>query len=148
MPSQLPPIAKLAERLMLDIEQAVRRFPRYHRYAVGAKLREQAFEVTTLTHRAWKEQARKHEWARQLVWAIDGLKISLQLCSQLKAFSSFRQFEALARLAHELGKQAGGWKKQLDRHRSGQNAQAESAFAQRAQELSTHGASAAIEAYP
>lgn len=35
----LPPIAKLAERLQLDIEQAVRGFPRFHKYALGADLR-------------------------------------------------------------------------------------------------------------
>lgn len=41
MPFELPPIVKQAERLMLEIEIAVRQFPRYHKYAVGAELREQ-----------------------------------------------------------------------------------------------------------
>jgi hypothetical protein len=81
--------------------------------------------------------------AEELVWAIDTLKIQLQLCSRLQAFASFGQFEALARLAYQLGRQAGGWLKQkkLHRHRDGQNAPGSDACAQRAKELSTHGAS-------
>jgi hypothetical protein len=32
----LPPVVKQAERLLVEIELAVRRFPRYHKYALGA----------------------------------------------------------------------------------------------------------------
>ena len=42
MSFSLPPIVKAAERLLLEIEQAVRRFPRYHKYTHGTRLREQA----------------------------------------------------------------------------------------------------------
>ena len=56
----MPPVVKLCERLMLDIEQAVRSFPRYHRYATGARLRNQAFDLTASAHRAWRY--RQGEW--------------------------------------------------------------------------------------
>ncbi len=81
----LPPIAKAAERLLLDIEQAVSRFPRTHRYTAGESLRQMAMTVAETTHRAWRERRRQAEWAYRLVWAIDALKIRLQLCSQLRA---------------------------------------------------------------
>jgi hypothetical protein len=55
----------------------------------------------------------------ELVWAVDELKLSLQLGSQLKAFKNFSQFERLIRAAEEVGRSAGGWKRQL--HRKGQN---------------------------
>ncbi len=140
----LPPIAKAAERLLLDIEQAVSRFPRTHRYPAGESLRQIAMTVAETTHRAWRERRRQAEWAYRLVWAIDALKIRLQLCSQLRAFVSFAQFEMLARQAKALGKQAGGWYRQLSgqQHPTGQSAHGDHADAQRAQTLSTRGTSA------
>ena len=142
MSFNLPPIAKASERLLLDIEQAVSRFPRRHRYTAGAELRGQAFKVTEIVHRAWRDRSRQVEWADALRWEIDNLKIRLQLCSRLHAFTSFGQFELLARQAKALGKQAGGWHRQLSsRHPTGQNAQGGPAHAQRAQKLSTRDAS-------
>lgn len=108
----LPPIASLAERLLLEIEQAVRGFPRYHKYAIGADLRAQAREVVRLCHRAWRERARVVHWLEHLKWAIDELRVSLQLGSQLHAFRSFAVFEQLIRTAEDLGRQAGGWLRQ------------------------------------
>ena len=136
---ELPPIAKLSNRLHLDIEQAVRRFVRYHRYAIGADLREQARNVERLVHRAWRDRAHQLHWIEQLVWAIDELKLSLQMGSQLRAFASFGQFEGLVRTAEDLGRQAGGWKRQ-QQHPKGQNPPPE-ARPERAQTLSTRAAS-------
>ncbi len=132
---QPPPIIKAAERLLLEIEQAVRQFPRYHRYAVGADLRKQAMTVFSSANRAWRDRARQTELVGQLVWDIDSLKQHLQLAKLLHAFNSFRRFEMLARLAQDLGAQAGGWSRRLSAP-SAQNAQA-SGVAQRGQKLST-----------
>lgn len=143
MSFSLPPIAKAAERLMLEIEQAVRRFPRYHKYTHGARLREQAMNIARLTHRAWRDQARREMWTAKLVWAVDDLKLSLQLGKEIQAFASFAQFEMLSRLTSDLGKQCGGWRKQ--QHRNGQNAARDPFPRQRAEILSSR---AAREANP
>jgi hypothetical protein len=142
----LPPIAKLAERLQLDIEQAVRGFPRFHKYALGADLRTQAREVVRLCHRAWRDRPRQRHWTDQLVWAIDELKLDLQMGSQLRAFRNFAQFEQLIRQAETLGRQAGGWKRE-QQHPKGQNPAA-AAPPERAQTLSTRAASATAGANP
>ena len=113
MSFSLPPIVKLAERLLVEIEQAVRRFARFHKYSFGADLRAQAMKVARLAHRAWRDHARQAEWVGQMVWAVDDLKLSLQLGSRIRAFTSFPQFEQLARLAADLGRQTGGWHRQL-----------------------------------
>jgi hypothetical protein len=42
------PIWRDARRLLLEVEQAVRGFPRYHKYTVGTDLRRQAILVPTL----------------------------------------------------------------------------------------------------
>ena len=141
MSFQLPPIAKTAERLLLEIEQAVAGFPRRYRYTVGAELRQQAMGVTVLVHRAWRDQRNRLALIERVKWEVDTLKIRMQLCCRLRAFASFAQFEALARVARELGKQAGGWhRQQSGTHPTGQNAQGRQAHAQRAEKLSTRSA--------
>ena len=133
-----PPIVRTAERLLLDIEKAVRRFPRYHKFTFGSTLRNQAFAVAQLANRAWRQRSKQAARVEQLVWAVDDIKIALQLGSQLRAFASLAQYEAVARVARDLGKQVGGWHRQL--HPKGQNAPAV-APDQRAQILSTRAAS-------
>jgi hypothetical protein len=121
MPHQAPEIVKLAERVLVEIEQAVRGFPRYHKYASGSDLRSQARRVATVANRAWRDQPRRAEWVGRLVFAIDDLKMQLQISKQVAAFKSFNQFEALIRLVSDLGRQCGGWHKQ--QHSKGQNQQ-------------------------
>ncbi|RFF51695.1 four helix bundle protein [Xanthomonas campestris] len=137
---QPPPIIKACERLLVEIEQCVRRFVRYHRYAIGTDLRQQAMTVYRNANRAWRDRENQANWVRQLVWDIDALKQYLQTAKLLHAFGSFRQFEMLARLAEQLGAQAGGWHRQLNLPKA-QNAQANSVV-QRGQKLSTRAASA------
>ena len=134
----LPPIVKLAERLMADIEIAVAHFPRRHRYTVGARLSEQIFEVTFHAHEAWRDREHRGEHQGQLSISIDRLKLRMQLAQQVHAFASFAQFEALARVAADLGKQCGAW--QSKRSLKRQNEQ-EASPAQRPQILSSHAAS-------
>jgi len=135
----LPPIAKTAERLLLEIEKAVANFPRKHRYTAGAKLREQAMGITVLVHRAWRDRLNQVALIERLRWEVDALKIRMQLCSRLHAFASLAQFGMLARIARELGKQAGGWHRQQQSgsHPKGQNGHGRHADDQRAQKLST-----------
>ncbi|WP_223571772.1 four helix bundle protein [Xanthomonas citri] len=138
---QPPPIIKACERLLVEIEQCVRRFVRYHRYAIGTDLRKQAMTVYRNANRAWRDRENQARWVRQLVWDIDELKQHLQTAKLLNACSSFRQFEMLARLAEQLGAQAGGWHRQQQTPKV-QNAHVREGFAQRDQKLSTHAASA------
>ena len=140
MTPNLPPIVKTAERLLLEVEQAVRAFPRFHKYELGSDLRKLAMKIATLAHRAWRETAMRETLLSHLARAIDGIKLSLQLGSRLRAFSSFGQFEALSRTAVELGRQVGGWQRTRSNHPKGQNA-AGSALPQRLQKLSPRAAS-------
>jgi hypothetical protein len=145
MRPDLPPIAKTAERMLLEVEQAVRGFPRYHRYASGADLRAAAKKVLQLTHRAWRDRGNQAHWVHELVWAVDELRLALQIGKQLQAFRSFKEFEQLIRTAEELGRQVGGWKKQ--QHAKGQNPAPPAVAPERAQTLSARAAST-FEAHP
>ena len=144
MPSrfQLPPIVKAAERLLVDIEQAVRRFPRTHRYAIGEDLRRKAMAVYSLACRAWRDRRQQRYLVERLVWMVDELKQHMQIAKLLHAFVSFGQFEALARQAHALGAQAGGWRRNIQQSPSVQSAAGPTAGPQRDQKLSTRAAPA------
>lgn len=140
---QLPEIAKKAERLLVDIEQAVRCFVRYHKYTIGSDLREQSMTVVRMCHRTWRDRWHQSHWVSELIWAIDELKLTIQLGCQLHAFKSFRQFELIIRAAEEVGRCAGGWKREL--HRKSQNP--DSHFeSERAQILSGRAASIPVGA--
>ncbi|PRH82830.1 four helix bundle protein [Arenimonas caeni] len=108
-----PPIVKAAERLLLDVELAVRGWPRCHKYGAGKDLREVALQLATVATLAWLEPSRRLEHVRALVEGVQRLKVLLQLGKRLQAFRSFGQFDQLARQAHGLGAQAGGWWKDL-----------------------------------
>ncbi|HET6805646.1 MAG TPA: four helix bundle protein [Frateuria sp.] len=138
MSFNLPPAVRLAEGLARDIEQASALFPRRYRYTFGEKLRARMWAVLSTTNRAARDRARQAKWLEQLVWEVDELKLALQLGKQLRVFTSFGQFEKLARAAADLGRQVGGWRKQ--HHPQGQSAPAR-AQGQRAKTLSTRAAS-------
>jgi hypothetical protein len=137
MTHESPAVVKLAQRVLVEIEEVVRTFPRFHKYAVGDELRTRARNVARTSIRAWRDSKRRGEWIGRLVTAVDDLKLDLQIAKEVKAFKSFDQFEALARNVLTLGRQCGGWQKQ---HLKGQNSRTATSEG-RAQILSAHDAS-------
>jgi hypothetical protein len=73
----LPPIVRDALALLTLIEETVRRFPRYHKYAVGAEMRRQAMQAARLAHRAWFDRPRMAEHLDRLIWVVDDLKLKI-----------------------------------------------------------------------
>ena len=115
----------------------MRRFPRFYKYSIGADLRAFAMQVARCVHKAWRDADQRLARVEELCSAVDDLKISMQLGQAVKAFGSFAEFEALAKLVNELGQQSGGWLKSLQSR--GQNGESRET-PQRAQILSTQGA--------
>lgn len=109
----MPPIAKAALRVRILIEGAVSRFARQHRYLSGSDLRVAAKDVIVAVRQAWRDPARRLERVQQLAEAVDSLKEQLQLAQGVHAFGSFREFEAIAKEVNALGRQCGGWLRQL-----------------------------------
>lgn len=110
---------------------------------LGADLRANAMQVMRAVRKAWRERSRQLQRVYELSAAIDDLKDSMMLAESVTAFRSFEEFEAVARLVNDLGRQCGGWLKAL--HSMGQNGHG-SAAVQRAPTLSSRAAS--IEATP
>lgn len=120
------------------IEGAVTRFARAHRYGSGADLRAAAKAVVQSVRSAWRNPELRLERVRSVSEAIDTLKEELQLAQGVRAFGSFREFDAIAKEVDTLGRQCGGWLRDLQS--SGQNPRAYGP-AERAQTLSARTAS-------
>jgi len=104
------PLWRDAQRLLVALEEAVRGFPRYHKYTLGTDLRRQAMTVCRLIIRANTAQgAARGRAVEQLVYAVEELKTLIQLGKELRAFASFKQFQSVAELSVAVGKQSGGW---------------------------------------
>ena len=67
MTHQLPPIVILSKRFLVEVENAVRRFTRYHKYALGSDLRAQAMQLAVLCNRAWRDRGGVVHWVNRLV---------------------------------------------------------------------------------
>ncbi len=114
------PIWRDANRLLVAVEQSVRHFPRYHKYTLGSEMRRQAMNICRLIQRAWFEQRQRKNHATsvelqanldRLIYAVDDLKLQLQLAKELQVFRDFTEFQRLAELTVSVGKQSGGWRK-------------------------------------
>jgi len=103
------PLWRDANRLLLLIETSVKQFPRYHKYTLGGDLRRQAMVICRLIGRAVHDRPGRANHLKRLVFAVDDIKVMIQLGKELKAFPNFKVFEAAAKLAVELGRQSGGW---------------------------------------
>ena len=73
----------------MDVELAVRRFLRYHKYSLGSELGRQAMNVCRLVARAAKanEVGKRERLVGKLVWQVEELKMSVQLAKELEAFA-------------------------------------------------------------
>jgi hypothetical protein len=77
------PIWRDATKLLLEVEQAVRHFPRYHKYTLGSEMRTMAMHLCRLINAAFnqKQAENKQQKIVQLVLAVDDLKLQIQLAS-------------------------------------------------------------------
>lgn len=92
------------------LESTVRNFSRYHKYAIGAELREQSRKILRLiidANSTRDRQALLYELARQ----CDMMATLLVLAKETCAFDSFKSFQHASGLAVLLGKQSEGWLK-------------------------------------
>lgn len=110
---QQMPLWRDANRLLLSIEEAVRHFPRYHKYAIGHDLRHQAMGICRLIVRAYNDKESRHRQIKRLVIAVDDLKIQIQLAKELRAFRHFKEFQTITELVVGIGKQSGGWRRRV-----------------------------------
>ena len=102
------PIYRKAIEINVYIEEMVRAFSRYHKYAIGSELRAKAREIIYAIPKVFYTDNKK-EALVALRDRVEELKILIYLSKELKVLKNFRQFEVLSKLARELARQAQGW---------------------------------------
>jgi hypothetical protein len=102
------PIYKTALDLAVFMENTVRQFPRYHKYALGADMRRLCREIITHVIAANSCEDKRVE-LKALRDSIEQLKVTITLCREVKAFRSFSAFQRAAEYAVNLGRQSEGW---------------------------------------
>lgn len=113
------PIYKASYDLCLYLEQAVQHFDRFHKYAIGAALRDGARRVLRLVVRA-NSRRDKAPVLFRLREEIEELKVLLRLCHDTKGFPNFNSFEHSVGLVTDIARQNEGWLKS-QRQGPGQN---------------------------
>ena len=116
------PVWRDATLLLVEVEQAVREFSRYHKYSIGAQLRSTAMRLCQAIHRAWSRQHSRARMVQQVVELSDDLKMQIQLAKALNAFANYARFQRVAELAVSVGKQSGGWLRQARAEVAGRTA--------------------------
>jgi hypothetical protein len=76
-PMKTMPLWRDSQQLLLLIEQAVRHYPRYHKYTLGTELRQQAMKICRLLARAYNDKAQRLRYVIQLNEVVDDLKIPI-----------------------------------------------------------------------
>lgn len=102
------PIYKKAMDLAVYVENTVRGFSRYHKYTIGADLRNLSHETVRLIISA-NNATDKISVLSALRDTIEQMKVTIRICKEVKAFRSFSSFQYAAEAAVNLGRQCEGW---------------------------------------
>jgi hypothetical protein len=116
------PIYKATYDLCLYLEQIVQHFSCYHKYALGADLRDGARRALKLVVRA-NARRDKTPVLLQLREELEELKVLLRLGQDVKAFANFKSFEHAITQVVDIARQNEGWLKS-QRQGHGQNPRA------------------------
>ena len=108
MNSENLPIFKSALALAVYMEKIEKGFEKYSKYTIGVDLREKSKNILYLINRANLSNNKK-EAITNLRDGCEDMKMLIQLCKELQAFKSFKQFEYSSMLVVGVCKQAQGW---------------------------------------
>jgi len=111
------PIYKKAMDLAIYMEKVVKGFSRYHKYSIGADLRNLSREVVRFII-AVNSREDKLQSLTELRDMIEQLKVTIRICKEVKAFRSFNSFQQAAEWVVDLGKQSEGWLKSFKQRNS------------------------------
>jgi hypothetical protein len=102
------PIYKKAMDLAIYFEKIVRNFSRYHKYTLGSELREKSREIVELIITANSTKDRLPVLL-ELRTRLEGLKVLIRICKEVKAFHNFNSFVYSSNLLIDLSRQNEGW---------------------------------------
>ncbi len=110
------PIYRDTTRLVMEIEQMVAKFPRYHKYALGSEMRTTAYDLLIAITYSINNKATRRQSVKKAHNLSEVLKIKIHLAKNITNLS-FKLFEILATLTISISKQCKARQKQLQRSR-------------------------------
>jgi len=102
------PIYKQALDTAIHFEQVVAGFSRYHKYTLGADLRNKSREVVSRIVRANAAHDRL-PLLLELRDCLDDLMLLVRLCKEVKAFRSFQAYQHAVEQVVSVSRQNEGW---------------------------------------
>ena len=109
------PIWHDAMRLAVHLERSVARFPRYHKYTLGAELRRGVQSLLGAIMRCASARETRTAELERLILIVEQVKTQLALAREIRVFASFNDFAQAAETAVVLGRQSEGWLRQVRR---------------------------------
>ncbi|MEO7330600.1 MAG: four helix bundle protein [Minicystis sp.] len=106
------PIYRAAMDCAVGVDAAVQRFPKGHKYTLGARLRNIAADIVLGVARAIRREGRAQALAA-LTDRIEDLKLLLTLAKEVKAFSSFNGYARVVNQVVGLARQAEAWRRSV-----------------------------------
>jgi hypothetical protein len=104
--------------LTIYLEKIVRNFSRYHKYTLGSELRDKSREIVGVIIRA-NSRVDRLPLLLELRERLEGLKVLIRICKEVKAFSQFNAYVYASTLVVELSRQNEGWIKGQTKGRKG-----------------------------
>ncbi|HOX55184.1 MAG TPA: four helix bundle protein [Candidatus Omnitrophota bacterium] len=103
-------VYKKALDMVIYFENIIRHFEKYHKYTIGADLRNLSRNALVLIAKA-NTKANRQVCLKEAIDKLEELKILIHVAKEIKAFRSFKNFEFAAKLVIEVLKQCEGWNK-------------------------------------
>jgi len=98
--------------LTIYFEKVVRDFSRYNKYTLGSELREKSREIVGLIIKA-NSTVEKRPLLLELWESLEGLKILIRICKEVKAFNCFNSFVYASNIVIDISRQNEGWMKKM-----------------------------------
>lgn len=114
------PIYRNASALVIAIEEAVRQFPRYHKYTLGAELRTTVYDLLTAITYSINNKSTHKQTIKKAHNFSEVLKIKIHIAKNVTNIS-FKVFENLASLVIEISKQSKAWHNKCNAMRQNDN---------------------------
>ncbi len=96
--------------MAIYFEKIVRNFSRYNKYTLGSELREKSRETVGLIIKA-NSTTMKRPLLLELRERLEGLKVLIRICKEVKAFNRFNSFVNASNLVVDISRQNEGWMK-------------------------------------
>ncbi len=110
------PIYKKALDVAVHFEKTVAGFSRYHKYTLGADLRNKSREVIRIIIRANSSRERLPDLL-ELRAVLEELLLLVRLAKEVKAFKSFQSYQYAAQEVVSVSRQNEGWIRSCDKSR-------------------------------